>query len=141
MSVVARVHHVKLIRLRQHANVLLCLVRQQQDEHWQDKVRRMGPRAAGKRPWPGCTALAMLIKGGRMLVANAGDICQLEYLDAVQNATCKSANSVLYTIAMLLVVKYPGMCVQQQQLHLFGQYKCPNIGMLCFCKQSEEALL
>ena len=32
----------------------------------------MGGRAAGKRSWPGCTALALLLQGSRMLVANAG---------------------------------------------------------------------
>ncbi|KAL3150178.1 hypothetical protein ABBQ32_000038 [Trebouxia sp. C0010 RCD-2024] len=48
-------------------------VRQQQDLQWQDQVKRMGARAAGKRSWPGCTALAVLVKGNVMVVANAGD--------------------------------------------------------------------
>ena len=51
----------------------MCTYRQQQDKQWQDRVKRMGPGAAGKRPWPGCTALAVLLKDDRMMVANAGD--------------------------------------------------------------------
>ena len=47
--------------------------RQQQDKQWQDRVRRMGQGAAGKRPWPGCTALVVLLKDDHMLVANAGE--------------------------------------------------------------------
>ena len=76
--------------LRHCANMLLCLARQQQDEQWQDRLKRMGARAAGKRPWPGCTALAMLIKDDRMLVANAGDINQLKSLSVLQKClVCK----------------------------------------------------
>lgn len=47
--------------------------RQQQDQQWQDQMKRMGAGAAGKRPWPGCTALAVLLKDDVMVVANAGD--------------------------------------------------------------------
>lgn len=47
--------------------------RQQQDEEWRERVKRMGQGAAGKRPWPGCTALAVLLYQNTMLVANAGD--------------------------------------------------------------------
>lgn len=47
--------------------------RQQQDKQWQDRVKRMGAGAAGKCPWPGCTALAVLLKDDYMLVANAGE--------------------------------------------------------------------
>ena len=47
--------------------------RQQQDKQWLDRVRRMGQGAAGKRPWPGCTALVVLLKDDHMLVANAGE--------------------------------------------------------------------
>lgn len=32
----------------------------------------MGAGAAGKRRWPGCTALAVLLKDDYMFVANAG---------------------------------------------------------------------
>ena len=50
------------------------LPRQQQDKQWQDRIKRMGAGAAGKRPWPGCTALAVLVKDDYMLVANAGEL-------------------------------------------------------------------
>ncbi len=33
----------------------------------------MGVAAAGERPWPGCTAIVILIHAGHLYVANAGD--------------------------------------------------------------------
>ncbi len=46
--------------------------RQQQEQEWRERVRRMGAGAAGKQAWPGCTALAVLLHHNTMLVANAG---------------------------------------------------------------------
>lgn len=46
--------------------------RQQQEEDWEARVRRMGQGAAGKQPWPGCTALAVLLTQNQLFVANAG---------------------------------------------------------------------
>ena len=46
--------------------------RQQQEQEWRERVRRMGGGAAGKQAWPGCTALAVLLHDNTMLVANAG---------------------------------------------------------------------
>eukprot|EP00892_Ulva_mutabilis_P000404 jgi/Ulvmu1/10364/UM061_0047.1 len=43
------------------------------DAAWMDRIARMGPAAAGTRPWPGCTALAALQIGDRMVFANVGD--------------------------------------------------------------------
>ena len=53
-------------------SVLCQHCRQQQDEEWRERVKRIGQGAAGKRPWPGCTALAVLLYQNTMLVANAG---------------------------------------------------------------------
>ncbi|CAL8468340.1 g7880 [Coccomyxa elongata] len=47
--------------------------RRQQDEEWAERVGRMGWAAAGERPWPGCTAIVLLMHAGRLYVANAGD--------------------------------------------------------------------
>ncbi len=44
-----------------------------QDEEWAERVGRMGRAAAGERPWPGCTAIVLLVHAGRLYVANAGD--------------------------------------------------------------------
>jgi hypothetical protein len=44
-----------------------------QDEEWAERVGRMGAAAAGERPWPGCTAIVLLVHAGHLYVANAGD--------------------------------------------------------------------
>lgn len=44
-----------------------------QDAEWKARVQRMGPAAAGRRRYPGCTALALLQVGSMLVVANAGD--------------------------------------------------------------------
>lgn len=43
------------------------------DDEWRTRVRRMGAEAAGLRPFPGTTAIAMLIRGDTLAVANCGD--------------------------------------------------------------------
>jgi serine/threonine protein phosphatase PrpC len=43
-----------------------------QEAAWAERVQRMG-RAAGERRWPGATALVLLLSGGRLYAANAGD--------------------------------------------------------------------
>lgn len=45
---------------------------QEQEREWQERVRKVGAAAAGQRKWPGCTALAVLVLGHCILVANAG---------------------------------------------------------------------
>ncbi|CAL5221159.1 g3298 [Coccomyxa viridis] len=45
---------------------------QLQDKEWADRKGRLGS-AAGERPWPGATAIALLVHAGRLHVANAGD--------------------------------------------------------------------
>lgn len=44
-----------------------------QDVEWAERVGRMGAAAAGERPWPGCTAIVLLVHAGHLYVANAGD--------------------------------------------------------------------
>ena len=43
------------------------------DGEWRARVARMGAAAAGARPYPGTTAIAVLIHGGTLAVANCGD--------------------------------------------------------------------
>ena len=49
--------------------------REGEEENWRERVERIGPVAAGARSWPGCTAIAALICGDRLFVANAGKAC------------------------------------------------------------------
>ena len=48
-------------------------LREELDGEWRDRQARMGVAAAGKRPHPGTTALAALVYGRRLAVANCGD--------------------------------------------------------------------
>ena len=77
-----------LVRLykRKHLTNVLC--RQQQEEEWRERVRRMGAAAAGKRSWPGCTALAVLIQGNTLLTANAGQLLSSPWLMLNPNCAC-----------------------------------------------------
>ncbi len=54
------------VRLTSHRWHLL------QDKEWAERKGRLGS-AAGERPWPGATAIALLVHAGRLHVANAGD--------------------------------------------------------------------
>lgn len=71
------------------SNAYVCC-RQQQDQQWQDQMKRMGAGAAGKRPWPGCTALAVLLKDDVMVVANAG--AQISNTSALSRRHCVVAH-------------------------------------------------
>ena len=43
-----------------------------QDKEWAERKGRLA-NAAGERPWPGATAIAVLVHAGHLHVANAGD--------------------------------------------------------------------
>ncbi|CAK0781962.1 hypothetical protein CVIRNUC_005517 [Coccomyxa viridis] len=43
-----------------------------QDDAWAERKGRLGS-AAGERPWPGATAIVLLLHAGRLYVSNAGD--------------------------------------------------------------------
>ena len=66
----------------------------------------MGPGAAGKQPWPGCTALAVLLHHNAILVANSGQAADLHRFYWISHSNLQSSanETVMHTHDLLKYV-------------------------------------
>ena len=115
---------------------------QQQEREWAKQQRRKG-EAAGRRSWPGCTAIAALLHHGHLWVANAGVARPCPSAHACRQT--EADNAVVLTSdlhAQSTSAPSAHACQQMKRRVLFWQPSCVQYGpypsMMSRCRFDEQ---